>query len=136
RLVLEQAELRAHVLRHRSVTIEVVGSDLQGHADTRTEAVDVLELEAGQLAGDPGVRANAAGQVAQWPPDVAGNLDGDIPGLQHASHQLGGGRLAVGARDADDRALDQPVAELDLAPDRHARTPRGDDQRVAPRCPG
>ena len=66
-LALERAELCGRVGVERAVPVEVVGLEVRQHGDARPQRVDVLELERGELAHDPGVgverrrRATSAG---------------------------------------------------------------------------
>ena len=55
-LVLEDPELRVAVRLEAAVAVEVVGLEVEQHGDARPELVDVLELEARELADDPRVR--------------------------------------------------------------------------------
>ena len=116
RLVLEDPELRVPVGVDRAVPVEMVGLEVEQHGDPRTELVDVLELEAGDLADDDLARLDPAVELRQRAADVAG--DGRS---EHDSEQLARRRLPVRPGHADDRVPEQPRAELDLAPDGNAR---------------
>src|SRR5439155_7866835 len=95
--------------------------------------MDVLELEARELADDPGPGLDHRRDAHERPADVAGDLDGATGGAEDRTEQLGRRRLAVGAGHADERiAGQQPVAELDLAPDGHAEAPLRGGQRRFP----
>ncbi len=91
----------------------MVGLEVEEDRDAGPELVDVLELEARQLADDPVAFADLPVQLGERSADVAG--DGR---LEHRAEQLARRRLAVGAGDADQPGRQQPVAELDLAPNR------------------
>ena len=114
------------------MAIEVVGLEVQEDGDVAGERVDVLELEARELAHDPRVRRRGEGDVGERAADVAGNLDGPAGGAEDRAEQLGRRRLPVRAGDADQMRAggQQTVAELDLAPDRDAaRASAGDERR-------
>jgi hypothetical protein len=91
----------------------MIGLEVEEDRDAGLEFVDVLELEARQLADDPVVFADLPVQVGERAAHVAGDR-----GLEHRAEKLARRRLAVGAGDADQAAGQEPVAELDLAPDR------------------
>jgi len=119
-LILEDAELGADVGIHAAVTVEMVGGQVQHHRHPAVQPVNVLELEARELAGDPDVVADPAGELRQRPADVAGDLALEAARAQHRPHQMRGGRLAVGACDTCDRVWQHPCGELDLAPHGYA----------------
>ena len=113
----------------------MVGRDVQEHADLRVEAIDVLELEAGELAHDPRVGIDVL-EARERAAHVAGHLDGTPGGAEDLAEQLGRRRLAVRAGDAQDRIAEQPRAELDLAPHGNAMLARSGDDRRLRRNPG
>ena len=107
RLVLEDPQLRVAVRLERAVPVEVVRLEVEEHRDPRAELVDVLELEARQLADDPGLGRRVDPRVArgrrcrQRRPRPR----------EHRAEPLGRRRLAVRPRHADDRvrqAVRQP----------------------------
>ena len=99
---LEDAELRVTVRVEGAVPVEMVGLEVEEEGDVTRERVDVLELEARELAHDPrAVRRRERG-VGERPADVAGNLDGTACGAEDRAEQLGRRRLAVRAGDADE----------------------------------
>ena len=114
----------------------MVGRDVQEHADGRAKGVDVLELEARQLADDPGVGLGLAVERGQRTADVPGDLDGPSGGAEDRAEKLGRGRLPVRAGDAEDRVREEPVAELDLAPHGQGTLARSGDERRLRRNPG
>ncbi len=124
RLVLEDPQLRRPVGLEGAVAIEVIGLEVQQDGDARPERVDVLELEARQLANDPVSRSDGSDELAQRGADVAGR-----PRAQHRAEQLRCGRLPVRAGDPDDRVREQARRELDLAPDRDPSLSRPGDER-------
>ena len=110
------------------MAIEVVGLEVEEHRDPRAEVDDVLELEARQLADDPGARVEPV-QRGERTADVAGDLDRPTGGTEDGAEELDRGGLPVRAGDSEDRRVEQSIAELDLAPDCDAAPPRGGDER-------
>jgi hypothetical protein len=119
-LVLEQAQLGGAVRVERSVSVEMVGLEVQQHTDARPKAVHVLELEARQLADDPRVVADRAVERADGTADVARDRDRPPGRAEDRAEQLARGRLAVRSGDAEEGVAQEAEAELDLAPDRYA----------------
>ena len=109
-LVLEDAELRRAVGVEVAVAVQMVRGDVEENGDVRPKVVDVLELEARELADDP---AAAVLRLGERPADVPGHRR-----AEHLAEERRSRRLPVRAGDADDRRREQPRAELDLAPDR------------------
>ena len=125
-LVLEDPQLRIPVGLDRAVAVEVVGLEVDEHGDAAAEHVDVLQLEGRELADDelPGLGIDPG----QRPADVTRG-----PEAEDRAQELGRRRLAVRAGDADEVDAEQPVAELDLAPDRDPARPRDADEQLARR---
>ena len=130
-LVLEDPQLRVAVPLEASVPVEVIGLEVQENRDPGPKGLDVLELEARQLADDALGLPHLAFELAQRPPDVSGRRR-----AEDRPQQLRGGRLPVRAGDADDRPLQVARGELDLAPHRDAALACLDDERVSPGTPG
>jgi hypothetical protein len=130
-LVLEEAQLRGTVRLERPVTIEVVGFEVDEHRNARAELVDVLELEARELADDPGTGRDAGVEVAELALLLVAGQDELPPGrLEDRAEQPGRRRLPVRSGNSEDRVAEQPVAELDLAPDEDPAPARLGDERV------
>ena len=91
----------------------MVALEVQQHRDRRRERVDVLELEARDLADDRRTGLDLPDEPAQRPPDVARHRCGeDVP------EQLARRRLPLRPGDGEERVVGQePERELDLAPD-------------------
>ena len=123
-LVLEDPQLGGPVRVEVAVPVEMVGLQVEQHRDPGPEAVDVLELEARELADDPVVRRDVADELAERSADVPGGTR-----AEHRAEQLGRRRLAVRARHADDRVREQPRRQLDLAPDGDPTLARRHDER-------
>jgi len=83
------------------VPVEVVGLEVEEDADPEVQLVDVLELEGRELADDPVGGARGAERRA----DVPGDDDVAPGGAEDRAEELAGRRLAVRARDPDDRRL-------------------------------
>ena len=128
---LEDAELRIAVRLEGAVPVEVVGLQVEQDGDVARERVDVLELEARELADDPRVFPGHQGGVGERATDVARDQDVPVGGAEDRAEQLGRRRLPVGAGDADEACAcgQQPIAELDLAPDGNAARARTADER-------
>ena len=134
---LEDAQLRVAVRLEGPVPVEVIGLEVEQHRDIARELVHVLELEARELADDGRARLDLLGDVGERAADVAGDLDAAAGRAQDRAEQLGRRRLPVRAGHADQRvAVQQPVAELDLAPDRDAARTRSRGERRLGRHPG
>ena len=127
-LVLEDPELRVAIRLPGPVPVEVVGLEIQEHRDPRPELVNVLQLEARELADDP---ASLVVELGQRAADVPRHGRGE-----HLAEKGGGRRLAVRPGHAEDRRRQQPAAELDLAPDRNAALAGGGDEGCLRRHPG
>jgi hypothetical protein len=112
------------------VAVEVVGLQVQEHCDAGPELLDVLELEARELADDPLPAVDLAVEIAERAADVS--RDGSA---QHDSEELARRRLPVRAGDAEDRVVEQPRAQLDLAPDGNTTLSSGRDERRVGRYP-
>src|SRR5439155_24825806 len=111
----EDAQLCVAVGLERAVAVEVVRLEVEQHRNLTGELVHVFELEARELTDDPRARFDLAVELGQRAADVAGDRR-----LQHHAEELAGRRLAVRPGYADEPWPQQPVAELDLAPDRNA----------------
>ena len=96
----------------------------------------VFQLKARELADDRRVYVDLLGDVGQRPSDVPRDFDGPSRGAKDLREQLGRRRLAVRAGDADQRVpVQEPVAELDLTPDRHTARACGRGERRGTRNP-
>ena len=112
----------------RNLTLAIRGTDVrlevQEDGDPRPKTVDVLELEARELADDPLVGCGLADELAQRRAHVAGGA-----GSEHRAEQLSRRRLPVRPGDAEDRIREQPRRQLDLAPDGDSARARGGHER-------
>src|SRR5918995_4613275 len=96
----------------------VVGLEVEQHCDSRAQPMDVLELEARQLAHDPRVLTERAVETRQRATDVAGDRHGSVGRVEDRTEQLARRGLPVRPGDADERVAEEAETELDLAPDR------------------
>src|SRR5207248_3713792 len=128
---LEDPQLRVAVGLEGTVAVEMVGLEVQQHGDLASQLVHVLELEAGELADDPGARLDLAVELGQ----CAAHVPGDRR-ARHRAQELASRRLSVRAGDADQLRLQEAKAELDLAPDRDATSLGLDNERRLARDPG
>ena len=79
---LEDAELRGAVRVEAAVSVEVIGLEVEEDGDVTRERVDVLELEARELAHDPRALRRGERGVGERTADVAGNFDGPACGAE------------------------------------------------------
>ena len=101
------------------------GVRLRSTATRHVERVDVLELEARELADDRLVRSSAPSSAAERAADVPGHRDRPAGRTEDGTEELGRRRLPVRARSPrPSGCADEPRAELDLAPDGDAALPR------------
>ena len=82
-LVLEDPQLRVPVGVEGLMAVEVVRLEIEQHGNAGTEAVHVLELEARQLADDPGVLLQRSVEARQGPADIAGDCYRCARGAEH-----------------------------------------------------
>ena len=95
---LEDSQLRVAVCLERAVPVEVIGLQVEQHGDVAGQLVHVLELERRQLADHPFRRADRGQRRA----DVPGDRDVASGGAKDGAEELGGRRLPVRARHADE----------------------------------
>ena len=119
-LVLEDAELRGAVGLEVAVAVEVVGRQVEEDGDLGPERLDVLELEARELAHDPRVFGDCAVEAGERTADVPGHGDGPAGGSKDGAEQLARRRFPVRPGHPDDGVREQARAELHLAPDGEA----------------
>ena len=115
------------------MAVEVIGRDVQQHSDVQARVLDRLELEARKLEHDPVVGRDLIDTIEDGVADVAADDDGPRPRRKHFARQRGRRRLAVRARDPDDRARAQAEKEFDLARDPNAARARLLQQFRVPR---
>jgi hypothetical protein len=150
-VLLHQEQLRVAVAVHVAVIVEVVLGQVRERGDREATAVDAPEVESVRRhlhhrgvdalrahAAQRGLEVEALGRrVARALAHVAvAHLDGaDQPDraarrVQDRLGEIGGGGLAVGARDADEREIVARIAE-EARGDRRERAPRvGHDHRA------
>ena len=113
------------------------GVEVEQHGHLARERLDVLELEARQLAHDPRAGLDGERHLAERSVLVAGEHGVFARGGEHGAEQPDGGRLPLRAGDPDHRVAGQePPAELDLAPERNAARQRRRGERRAHRNAG
>ena len=115
-LMLEHPQLGVRVRIERAVAVEVIGLEVEEHADARLQRVHVLELKGRELADDPRVGRDVSDERRERPPDVACDLDGRVGRAKHRAEKLARGGLPVRPGHAQNRVVEQARAELDLAP--------------------
>jgi len=102
-LITENVLLGIHILLHVLVDVQMVGRQVGDHCPLGT-ALHVHELEGAKLHYGEIRFLHLPGKGEQGRADVAPQPDGFPLRLQHFRNQGGGGRLSVGAGDADDPA--------------------------------
>ena len=135
---LEDAELCVAVRLKAAMAVDVVGLEVEKDGDVAGEGVDILKLEARELAHDPRVRPCLLRGGCERPADVAGDLGGTAVRAENCAEELGRRCLPVRSGHADEArpGREEPVAELDLAPERDAASVRGGGQRRISRHAG
>ena len=130
--MLEHPQLCVGVRLEGPVAVEVIGLEVEEHADARLQRVHVLELKGRQLADDPRVGRYLSDERRERPPDVACDLDGRVGRAKHRAEELARGGLPVRAGDTQNRVAEEARAELDLAPYGDVALSRAfDQQRLA-----
>ena len=135
-LVLEQAQLRAAVGLERAVPGEVIGREVQDQADLGREGDSVVQLVAARLADDRRVAREAVDERRDGRADVPRERDLAARRAPDLAEQLDDRRLPVRPGDRDERAVEQPPAQFELAADRDARRDRARHDRRRRRHPG
>jgi hypothetical protein len=107
----------------------VVRREVEEDSDPRSKLLDVLELEARELADDPGVLGKRAVEARQRAADVPRHGHRRSGRAKHRAEELARGRLPVRSGDAEDRVGEETRAELDLAPDGQPTLARGGRER-------
>jgi len=112
------------------VAVEVVGLEVEQHRDVAAEVVHVLQREARELADDPCAGCDLQRDLAERRVFVPGQDGVAASRLEHRAEETHRGGLPFRPRDAQQGIPGQePVAELDLAPDRDSAGARGRDGR-------
>ena len=119
-LILEHAHLRGRVLLKRRVPVEMIGSEIQQHADFRPECFDRLELEAADLGYRDGVSVEASTQREQRSSNVAADQRRNVGRLQNVRDERRRRGLAVRAGDRDELASQKSPRQLYFAPHRNS----------------
>src|SRR4029078_13050550 len=111
------------------VPVQVVRGEVEENGDARAEGVDVLELEARELAHDPGLLAQGAVETRERPANVPSHRHVLAGGAEDLTEELARRRLAVRPGDAEDRVVEKAEPQLDLAPDgQHTLSPSGHER--------
>jgi hypothetical protein len=113
------------------VAVEVVGREVEQHADVRGEGLRVLGLEARHLADHRRARRDLADQRRGRRADVSRDGDRQLGGAPDRAQQLDRRRLAVGSGDGHEAVSQQAPGQLQLAQDGQvALAGRGDHGRL------
>ncbi len=136
-LLLEDAELRVRVPLEGAVAIEMIGLEVEQDRDARTQRLDILELERGELAHDPRVGRDGTHQGRERPPDIPGDLDRTAIRSEHLSEELRRRRLPVGSGDAENRVFEEACAPSSTSLQTGSRLERARaTSNVSPGTPG
>ena len=122
RLVFEDAGFGRDVVLHRTVTVEVIGRDVEDRRDMRTEGLDRLQLEARNLQHNPGVRRRLLDKGNCRRADISPDQRLTSARGDDFAGQRGGGGFAVGAGDGHDLSFEEARRQLDFSDDRDAET--------------
>ena len=114
-LVFENARFRVDVHFERSMTVEVIWSNVQHDGNFWTERLNRFQLKARNLKHDHGFRLGSLGQRNRRRADVAADQRGKARGRHDLARERGGGGLAVRSRDGDDGAEQELRREFDFA---------------------
>ncbi len=122
-LIFEDARLGREIVRHAAVAIEVVRRKVQNGGDARAEALDRLQLKAGNLEHHPGIGRGLLDKTNCGGADVAAHQGFRAAGRDHLAGQAGGRGLAVRTGNGDDLALEETRRQFDFAYHRRAFAP-------------
>src|SRR6266478_872110 len=123
-LILEDASLRIHVVGEGLVAVKMVRCDVQDYGNPRPEADDRFQLKAGDFKHSPGIWPRLIREADRGRTDVATDQGRKLAGFNDFARQSGGGRLAVCARDSNDRPGQKLGSEFHFADDRLAQRTR------------
>ncbi len=104
-LVAKNSALGGGVVFEAAVAIEMIGSDVERRRDVDAHRLHHLELKAGKLEDVPLIWPGGWYERSGGGADVAADLRGDASAVEEVADQGRRRGLAVGAGDADDRAL-------------------------------
>jgi len=119
-LVLEEPRLRPDVLLERDVPVEVIGGQVQHHADVGAKCLDGLELKTAHLRHRDRQIAGGFHARKQRRADVATHEHRNAGGLQDVADERGRRRLAVRPGDRHQPPAQKTPRQLDFAPYRNS----------------
>ena len=105
--------------------VQVVGREIQKHADVGAKCFNQLQLKTAQLRHRDGVVAGLLHSRNQGSADIPGENGGKTGAFQDVFDQGGRRRLPVRAGDPDQASLQETVRQLHLAPDGDTLRARG-----------
>jgi len=105
RLILEDTFLRRDVILHRTVTVEMIGRDVQNCGNMRAERLNRLQLKAGNLQHHPGICRGLFNKSDRWRADVSAHQRLASAGGDDLSGERRRSGLSIRAGDGDNVAL-------------------------------
>src|SRR5207249_8731585 len=123
-LILEDAGLRVDVVVESLVAVKMIGCDVQNHGDPWPEGDDSFQLKTRYFKHSPGIWPRLIREADCGRTDVATDQRGKLPASNDLARQSGGGRLAVCARDSNDRPGQNLGCEFHFADYRFTQRPR------------
>jgi hypothetical protein len=129
RLILENACFGSAICFQRVVPVQVVGCEIQEHADVGAKRFDQLQLKTAQLHNRDSAVAALFHARNQGSADIPGENGGKTGVLQNVFDQGRRRRFPVRAGDPDQASAKKTVRQLHLAPDGDALGARRLQQR-------
>ena len=123
-LILKNAGFCIDIGTESPVTVKVVWGHVENNCDFGMEALDRLELKAGDLQHHGGFGCRTFNQRNGRRADVSANYSRTSGRGDNFARQSGGRCLAVRPRDGNDRAGEEPRCQFDLADYRLTSRPR------------
>ncbi len=99
-----------------SVAVEVIGREIQEHANLRAEFINRFQLEAADLRDGHDRVRRPFHQRKQRRADIAAYQRGNVRRLQNVREQRGGGGLSIRASDGDQLSAQITPGQFDFAP--------------------
>ncbi len=119
-LIFKHTHFGAGVFLESYVAVEMIGREIQEHANFRAKGIDGFELKAADFGDGYAGVDRGFDQGQQRRADIAADQCGDVRGLQNVRDQRGGGGFAVRAGDGHEFAAQKAPGQLDFAPHRDA----------------
>ena len=118
------------------MAVEMIGREIQKHADVGAKRVDEFELKAAELDDGASIVFHRVDAGDERRADIS-RENGWNPGrLQNVFDERSRRRLSVRTGDSDQRALEEAIGQLDFAPNRDAFGARRSQMRFIGRHAG